>query len=145
MTENVLKPDKSDPAWSWLALSLISGIGYKKIRDLIEHLGSVENLLKKNPEILIEQFQISSKLADLISKATQSQSFNIEKRIIEESPGVRLFDLIHPDILCGYTKYPLRQMYCTGRVNYRMQKVHVLLSSAPRVAQHMEKINAPTR
>ena len=21
MTENVLKPDKSDPAWSWLALS----------------------------------------------------------------------------------------------------------------------------
>jgi len=86
MTENVLKPDKSDPAWSWLALSLISGIGYKKIRDL-----SVEDLLKTSPEILIEQFQISSKLADLISKATQSHSFNIEKRIIDESPGVRLF------------------------------------------------------
>ena len=70
MTENVLKPDKSDPAWSWLALSLISGIGSKKIWDLIEHLGSVEDLLKTSPEILIEQFQISSKLADLISKAT---------------------------------------------------------------------------
>ena len=56
MTENVLKPDKSDPAWSWLALSLISRIGYKKIRDLIEHLGSVEDLLKTSPEILIEQF-----------------------------------------------------------------------------------------
>jgi len=41
MTENVLKPDKSEPAWYWLALSLISGIGYKKSRDLIEHLGSV--------------------------------------------------------------------------------------------------------
>jgi DNA processing protein len=50
---------------------------------------------------LIEQFQISSKLADLISKATQSHSFNIEKRIIDESPGVRLFC---PDS----SGYPLR-------------------------------------
>ena len=91
MTENVLKPDKSDPAWSWLALSLISGIGYKKIQNLIEHIGSVENLLKTRPEILIEQFKISSKLVNLISKATQSHSFNIEKRIIEASPGVQLF------------------------------------------------------
>ena len=72
-------------------MSLISGIGYKKIRNLIEHIGSVENLLKTRPEILIEQFQISSKLADIISKATQSHSFNIEKQIIEESPRVRLF------------------------------------------------------
>ena len=54
--ENVLKPDKSIPVWSWLAFSLISGIGSKKIWDLIEHLGSVEDLLKTSPEILIEQF-----------------------------------------------------------------------------------------
>ena len=53
MTENVLKPDKSDPAWSWLELSLISGIGSKKIWDLIEHLSSVEDLLKTSPKILI--------------------------------------------------------------------------------------------
>ena len=47
MTGNVLKPDKSDPAWSWLALSLNSGIGYKNIRELIEQLcSSVEELLK---------------------------------------------------------------------------------------------------
>ena len=56
--------------YDWLTLSLISGIGSKKIWDLIKHLGSVEDLLKKSPEILIEQFEISSKLADLISKAT---------------------------------------------------------------------------
>ena len=137
MTENVLKPDKSDPAWSWLALSLISGIGYKKIRNLIEHIGSVEDLLKTRPEILIEQFKISSKLANLISKATQSHSFNIEKRIIEESPGVRLFCPDSSGILCDYSKYQLHQVYCTGRVNYSMQKVPALLSSAPGVAQHM--------
>ena len=56
MTENVLKPDKSDPAWSRLALSLIPGISSKKIWDLIEHLGSVEYLLKTSPKFLIEQF-----------------------------------------------------------------------------------------
>ena len=54
MTVNVLKPDNSNPAWFWLALSLISGIGYKKIWDLIEHLASVDDLLKTSPEILIE-------------------------------------------------------------------------------------------
>ena len=53
MTENVLKPDKSDPAWSWLALSLIPGIGSKTIWDLIGHLGSVEDLQKTSPKILI--------------------------------------------------------------------------------------------
>ena len=56
MTENVLKPDKSDPAWSWLALSLISGIGSKKIWDLIEYFGSVEDMLKTSHKILIVQF-----------------------------------------------------------------------------------------
>jgi hypothetical protein len=41
MTENDLQPTDSDPAWLWLALCLISGIAYKKIRELIKHLGSV--------------------------------------------------------------------------------------------------------
>ena len=56
MTEIVLKSYKFNPAWCWLALSLISGIGYKKIWDLIEYLGSVKDLLKTSPEILIEQY-----------------------------------------------------------------------------------------
>ena len=60
MKGNVFKPDESDPAWWWLAISLFSGIGYKKILDLIELLGSVKDLLKTSPEILIEQFQILS-------------------------------------------------------------------------------------
>ena len=90
MTANVLQPSKSDPAWSWLALSLISGIGYKKIRALIKQLGSVEELLKTSPQILVEQFQLSEKLAGLITKAAKTQSFLIEKRIIGETPGIRL-------------------------------------------------------
>jgi len=91
MTENALQPTDSDPAWSWLALSLISGIGYKKIRQLSEHLGSVQELLKTPAEILASKFQLSSKLAGLVAKATQTHSFLIEKRIIGETPGIRLF------------------------------------------------------
>ena len=52
MTKNTLIPDDSDQVWSWLALSMISGIGYKKIRELIEQLGSAEELLKTSAEIL---------------------------------------------------------------------------------------------
>ena len=91
MTANVLQPNDSDPAWSWLALSLISGIGYKKIRQLTEHLGSVQELLKTPPEILVSQFQVPEKLASHISKALKSHSYLIEKRIIGETPGIRLF------------------------------------------------------
>ena len=90
MTANVLQTSKSDPAWSWLALSLISGIGYKKIRALIKQLGSMEELLKTSPQILVEQFQLSEKLAGLITKAAKTQSFLIEKRIIGKTPGIRL-------------------------------------------------------
>ena len=32
MIENDLQPTDSDPAWLWLALSLVSGIGYKDTR-----------------------------------------------------------------------------------------------------------------
>ena len=56
MTENTLIPDDSDQVWSWLALSMISGIGYKKIRELIEQLGSVEELLKTSAEFCQSSF-----------------------------------------------------------------------------------------
>ena len=91
MTENDLQPTDSDPAWSWMALNLIYGIGYKTIRELIEHLGSVQELLKAQPEMLISVFKLSAKLAGLIAKTTQIHSFLIEKRILGETPGIWLF------------------------------------------------------
>ena len=83
MTKNTLIPDDSDQVWSWLALSMIPRIGYKKIQELIEHLGSAE--------ILLEQFHIARKLAGRIANAKQSHSFQIEKRIIAETPGIQHF------------------------------------------------------
>ena len=71
MTKNTLIPDDSDQVWSWLALSMISGIGYKKIRELIEQLGSAEELLKTSAEILSEQFHIAPKLAGRVANAKQ--------------------------------------------------------------------------
>ena len=70
MTENDLQTTDSDPAWQCLALSLISGIGYKMIRELVEHSGSVQELLKTQPEMLVSKFKLSAKLAGLIAKAT---------------------------------------------------------------------------
>ena len=63
----------------------------QKIRELIEHLGSVQELLKNQPEMLFSKFKLSAKLAGLIAKTTQIHNFLIEKRIIGETPGIRLF------------------------------------------------------
>ena len=91
MTKNTLIPDDSDQVWSWLALSMISEICYKKIRELIEQLGSAEELLETSAEILSEQFHIAPKLAGRVANAKQSHSFQIEKRILAETPGIQLF------------------------------------------------------
>jgi hypothetical protein len=77
MTENDLLLTYYNHAWSWLALSLISGIGYKKIRELIKHLGSMRELLKTPPEMLVSKFKLSATLAGMIGKATQTHSFLI--------------------------------------------------------------------
>ena len=69
MTKNTLIPDDSDQVRSWRALSMISGIGYKKIRELIEQLGSAEELPKTSAEILSAQFHISPKLAESVASA----------------------------------------------------------------------------
>ena len=82
MTKNTLIPDDSDQVWSWLALSMISRIGYKKIRELIEQLGSAEELLKTSVEILSEQLHIAPKLAGRVANAKQSHSFQIEMNIL---------------------------------------------------------------
>ena len=91
MTKNTLIPDDSDQVWSWLTLSMIPGIEYKKVWELIEQLGSAEELLKTSAEILSDQFHIAQKLAGRVANAKQSHSFQIEKRIIAETPGIQLF------------------------------------------------------
>ena len=128
MTKNTLIPDDSYQVRSWLALSMILGIGYKKVRELIEQLGSAEELLKTSAEILSEQFHIAPILAGRVANAKQSHSFQIEKRILAETPGIQLFfTLTHLDFHCDCNIYLPRLLLCTGRGIYRMQKAPVLL------------------
>jgi len=72
-------------------LSSVSGFSYKKIQQLSEYLVIVQELLKTPAEILVSKFQLSSKLAGLVAKATQTHTFLREKRIIGETPGTRPF------------------------------------------------------
>ena len=127
MTKNTLIPDDSDQVWSWLALSMISGIGYKKIRELIEQLGSAEELLKTSAEILSEQFHIAPKLAGRVANAKQSHSFQIEKRIIAETPGIQLFC---PDS----SGFPLRSQHISTPHNVLYWKGNLQDAESPCLA-----------
>lgn len=75
---------------NWLALSLISGLGYKKIQQLLAHFGTVEEILKASADELI-QSKLSPKLANRISGAYKSRSFQIEQRLIEEDSELRVW------------------------------------------------------
>ena len=127
MTKNTLIPDDSDQVWSWLALSMISGIGYKKIRELIEQLGSTKELLKTSAQILSEQFHIAPKLAGRVANAKKSHSFQIEKRILAETPGIQLFC---PDS----SGFPLRSQHISTPHNVLYWKGNLQDAESPCLA-----------
>lgn len=104
------------PEMQWLALSLVSGLGYKIISELLNVSGGIDRLLKSNPGEMVRDFGLSSKLAGRIAKAEKSHSFQIERRLLQESPEIQL--------LCPESKaYPLQLkeinsppsiIYCLG-------------------------------
>ena len=51
----------------------------------------MKELLKTPPEMLVSEFKLLAKLVGLIGTATQTNSFLIEKQIIGETLGIRLF------------------------------------------------------
>ena len=122
MTKNTLIPDDSDQVWSWLALSMISGIGYKKIRELIEQLGSAEELLKTSAEILSEQFHIAPKLAGRVGNANNHTVFKSKRESLLKHMEFSFSALTHLDFHCDCNIYLPRLLFCTGRGIYRMQK-----------------------
>ena len=136
MTKNTLIPDDSDQVWSWLALSMISGIWYKKIRELIEQLSSAEELLKTSAEILSEQFHIAPILAGRVANAKQSHSFQIEKRILAETPGIQLFcpDSSGFTLRLQHISTPLTVLYWKGNLQ-DAEKAPVLLLWVPEDTQ----------
>ena len=83
--------DEQEIVWAWLALSLVSGLGYKTIKKLTEKTGDVFSLLHTPADILKKEFNLNPKLANRISKARDAQSYLIERRLVQETEGMNLY------------------------------------------------------
>lgn len=85
----------------WLALSRVPGLGYRTITSLIKTATEIGELLKAPSGALIRDFGLSEKLARGMADALKASSFQIEKRLLQESPEIHLY--------CPETRaYPLQ-------------------------------------
>ncbi len=79
------------PELQWLALSLVPGLGFRSIQEMLNAGKSISELLQATPGELVRDFGINSKVANKIASASKASTFAIEKRLIEESPETRLY------------------------------------------------------
>lgn len=77
--------------WNWLALALVSGLGYKTLQTLLDHFETVERILSVDPQYLVDNFGIKNKLAHRIVHATEARSYQIETRLLQEAGNIRLY------------------------------------------------------
>lgn len=82
-------PIPDTPELQWPALSLISGLGFRSIQEMLNAGKSMSELLQATPGELVRDLGINSKVANKI--ASTASTFAIEKRLIEESPETRLY------------------------------------------------------
>jgi DNA processing protein len=69
---------------NWLALSLVTGVGGRTARQLLQACGTVEAVLDAPPEALCRSGGIGPNLARRIHGARQSSAFAIEARLIRQ-------------------------------------------------------------
>ena len=79
------------PELKWQALSLVPGLGYRSIQEMLNAGKSMSELLQATPGELVQDLGINSKVANMIASASTASTFAIEKRLIEESPETRLY------------------------------------------------------
>ena len=89
MQKEEFRPIPDTPELQWLALSLVPGLGYRSIQEMLNAGKSVSELLQATPGELVRDLGINSKVANKI--ASTASTFAIEKRLIEESPETRLY------------------------------------------------------
>ena len=78
-------------ALQWLALSLVPGLGFRSIQEMLNAGKSISELLQATPGELVRDLGINSKVANKIASASKASTFAIEKRLIEESPETQLY------------------------------------------------------
>ncbi|MDG2199289.1 MAG: DNA-processing protein DprA [SAR324 cluster bacterium] len=74
----------------WLALSVVSGVGTQTLQKLSEIFGSLSKIWQKSSDQLL-QLGLKKDVIGRLTKAMEVRSFQIEKRLIESSPNLRLF------------------------------------------------------
>ena len=84
-------PIPDTPKLQWLALSLVPGLGYRSIQEMLNAGKSISEVLEATPGELVQDLGINSKIANKIASASKASTFAIEKRLIEESPETRLY------------------------------------------------------
>ena len=84
-------PIPETPELHWLALSLLPGLGFRSIEEMLNAGKSISELPEAIPGELVQDSGINSKVANKIESASKASTFAIEKRLIEESPETRLY------------------------------------------------------
>ena len=84
-------PITDTPELKWLALSLVPGLGFRSIQEMLNAGKSISELLQATPGELVRDLGINSRVANKIASASKASTFAIEKRLIEESPETRLY------------------------------------------------------
>ena len=77
------------PEKDWLALSLVAGVGTQTLQKLSGTFGGLSQIWQKSSDQL-KQLGLRKDVIERLPKAMDVRSFQMEKRLIESSPNVRL-------------------------------------------------------
>ena len=86
MQKEEFRPIPETPELQWLALSLVPGLGFRSIQEMLNAGKSISELLQATPGELVRDLGINSKVANKIASASKASTF-----AIEESPETRLY------------------------------------------------------
>ncbi len=77
------------PEKDWLALSLVAGVGTQTLQKLSEIFGGLSQIWQKSSDQL-KQLGLRKDVIELLPKAMDIRSFQMEKRLTESFPNLRL-------------------------------------------------------
>ena len=72
-------PIPETPELQWQALSLVPGLGFRSIQEMLNAGKSMSELLQATPGELVRDLGINSKVANKIASASKASTFAIEK------------------------------------------------------------------
>ena len=77
MQKEEFRPFPDTPELQLLALTLVSGLGYRSIQEMLNAGKSMSELLQATPGELVQDLGINSKVANKIASASKASTFSI--------------------------------------------------------------------